>query len=109
MDEQRRSGEALRDADRLIVGLERLIGKKESIKNGMAQELLTERTRLPGFSGSWSEVTMLDCAEIVSGGTPKSSVQSYWDGDIRGVPQPISPAPLADICEAQSGRSPMPV
>ena len=43
----------LQDADRLIATIERLIAKKKSIKQGMMQELLTGRTRLPGFNGPW--------------------------------------------------------
>lgn len=51
--EQRRIVAALADADSLIATLERLIAKKQAIKQGMMQQLLTGRTRLPGFSDSW--------------------------------------------------------
>ena len=34
----------------LIAALERLIAKKQAIKQGMMQQLLTGRTRLPGFN-----------------------------------------------------------
>jgi type I restriction enzyme S subunit len=43
------------DVDQLISTLERLIKKKEAIKQGMMQELLTGRTRLPGFVKTWVE------------------------------------------------------
>lgn len=56
-NEQRAVSVALRDADDLIATLERLIAKKQAIKQGMMQQLLTGRTRLPGFSSSWDEVT----------------------------------------------------
>ena len=36
---------------KLIAALERLIAKKQAIKQGMMQQLLTGKTRLPGFSG----------------------------------------------------------
>ncbi len=52
--------EALRDADDAITSLERLISKKQEIKQGMMQQLLTGETRLPGFSGDW---VGLDVAE----------------------------------------------
>lgn len=52
--EQQAAGAALSDADELALSLERLISKKQAIKQGMMQQLLTGKTRLPGFSGSWS-------------------------------------------------------
>lgn len=51
--EQRVIGRALDDADELIVALERIIAKKQDIKQGMMQQLLTGRARLPGFSAPW--------------------------------------------------------
>jgi len=48
----------------------------------MMQELLTGRTRLPGYDRPWSKVELGSLAEIVSGGTPSSSVLAYWDGGI---------------------------
>jgi type I restriction enzyme, S subunit len=53
LDEQCRIATALSDADELIAALERMIDKKEAIKLGMMQQLLTGRTRLPGFSTPW--------------------------------------------------------
>lgn len=52
--------EALRSAEDFKNVLERLIAKKRDVKLGMLQELLTGRTRLPGFSDEWSEVTLGD-------------------------------------------------
>ena len=80
--EQSRVADVLKDSDDLINSLERMITKKQAIKQGMMQELLTGRTRLPGFNGSWSTVELGDLTEVVSGGTPSSSVQAYWDGGI---------------------------
>jgi type I restriction enzyme S subunit len=54
--EQRRITEALSDVDHQIASLERLISKKEGIKQGMMQQLLTGKTRLPGFIEPWREV-----------------------------------------------------
>lgn len=49
--EQRAIAEALSDADRLLVALEAMIVKKRAIKQATMQQLLTGKTRLPGFSG----------------------------------------------------------
>jgi type I restriction enzyme, S subunit len=43
----------LNDADDLIATLERLIVKKQVIKQGMMAQLLTGKTRLPGFTDPW--------------------------------------------------------
>jgi len=58
-DEQKLIGAALGDADGLIQTLEKTITKKRAIKQGMMQELLTGRTRLPGFSGVWGDLASL--------------------------------------------------
>jgi type I restriction enzyme, S subunit len=51
--EQARIAEALTNADDLVLAFERLIAKKQAIKLGMMQQLLTGHVRLPGFSGDW--------------------------------------------------------
>lgn len=83
--EQRRIADALGDADDLIAALERLIAKKQAIKQGMMQELLTGRTRLPGFSGVWEPMKLGAVASMGSGGTPLSSVPKYYGGGIPWV------------------------
>ena len=49
--EQHAIAEVLGDADALIESLEQLIAKKRAVKQGVMQELLTGKTRLPGFNG----------------------------------------------------------
>ena len=51
--EQRAIAEALSDVDGLLRALEALIAKKKAIKQAAMQQLLTGKTRLPGFSGEW--------------------------------------------------------
>jgi type I restriction enzyme S subunit len=53
MKEQKAIAEALSDVDGLIGALEKLIAKKRAIKRAAVQQLLTAKTRLPGFSGKW--------------------------------------------------------
>ena len=66
-EEQRRIGKALQDADDLIATLERLIAKKQAIKQGMMQQLLTGRTRLPGFTSPWREATLGEVLKVRHG------------------------------------------
>jgi len=51
--EQRVIVAKLQDIDRLVTTLERLIAKRQAIKQGMMQQLLTGKTRLPGFTEPW--------------------------------------------------------
>jgi type I restriction enzyme S subunit len=53
--EQRAIAEALDDASSHIKLLERLISKKQAIKQGMLRQLLTGRTRLSGFVIPWEQ------------------------------------------------------
>ena len=53
--EQRAIAEALSDVDELLGSLEKLIAKKRAIKQAAMQQLLTGKTRLPGFSGAWTK------------------------------------------------------
>ncbi|MDY6822499.1 MAG: restriction endonuclease subunit S [Thermodesulfobacteriota bacterium] len=58
LKEQHAIAAALSDADALIDGLDRLIAKKRAIKQAAMQQLLTGQTRLPGFEGEWTELSM---------------------------------------------------
>jgi type I restriction enzyme S subunit len=51
--EQRAIATALSDVDSLLAGIDRLIAKRRDLKQAVMQQLLTGRTRLPGFEGEW--------------------------------------------------------
>lgn len=51
--EQRAIAQALSDVDALLAAQEQLIAKKRDLKQAAMQQLLTGKTRLPGFSGEW--------------------------------------------------------
>lgn len=67
LPEQRRIAEALSDVDELIASLEKLIEKKKALKQGVMQELLTGKRRLPGFSGEWKEQPLDKYGEFIRG------------------------------------------
>lgn len=56
--EQTKIVQALSDVDGLIGALEALIAKKRAIKQAAMQQLLTAKTRLPGFTAEWQTVNM---------------------------------------------------
>jgi len=80
--EQREIATALSDTDELISSLDKLITKKRNIKQAAMQQLLTGKKRLPGFSGEWEVKKLGEVAEVVGGGTPNTTINYYWNGDI---------------------------
>jgi type I restriction enzyme S subunit len=81
--EQSVIAEVLSDIDSLIANLEKLIKKKELVKKGTMQTLLSGKKRLPGFTKKWEAKRIGEISNIESGGTPSTSVASYWGGNIR--------------------------
>lgn len=58
---------ALTDVNSLITNLDKLIAKKQDIKQATMQELLTGKTRLPGFTGDWEEKTLGSLGRFLKG------------------------------------------
>ncbi|WP_167343934.1 restriction endonuclease subunit S [Streptomyces violaceorubidus] len=73
LEEQRRIAGAVRDIDNLIASLELMINKKCEIKQGLMQQLLTGRTRLPGFTDPWRRVEVRELLEFRNGLNKESS------------------------------------
>ncbi len=80
--EQRAIAAALTDVDELIGALDKLIAKKRHIKLATMQQLLTGRTRLPGFGGTWAHTTA---------------------GQIGGFPQDWRVERVADLFDVSAG------
>jgi type I restriction enzyme S subunit len=72
IDEQSAIAAALSDADALIASLEAVIAKKRDLKQAVMQQLLTGRTRLPGFGGSWEMKRLGEVLKIRHGKSQKS-------------------------------------
>lgn len=65
--EQKKIASALTSIDNLLLSLDKLIEKKRLIKQGVMQELLTGKKRLPGFTGEWIERQVKDLGSIGRG------------------------------------------
>ena len=65
--EQRAIAVVLSDVDELIGSLEALIAKKRAIKQATMQELLTGRSRLPGFGRGWETGRLGDLGTFSKG------------------------------------------
>ena len=72
--EQRAIAAALSDVDRLLEGLDQLIVKKRNLKQAAMQQLLTGRTRLPGFDGEWEVNPLGDVLTICHGKSQRDVV-----------------------------------
>ena len=71
--EQRAISEALSDVDESLAALEALIAKKRAFKQAAIQQLITGKTRLPGFCGAWKTKLLGEIGEISGAGVDKKS------------------------------------
>ena len=67
LKEQEAIAEALSDADAAIESLDALIAKKREVKQATMQQLLTGRTRLPGFTADWKVVRLGEVGSLRGG------------------------------------------
>ena len=75
--EQKRIADALSGVEDLIETLDEAIAKKLQIKEGMIQQLLTGKTRLPGFREEWKEIKLGDIFDFYKGtGLSKADIDS---------------------------------
>lgn len=73
-DEQKTIALTLSDIDSLLSALTKLIVKKRDLKQAAMQQLLTARTRLPGYHGDWKAKPLGELFTF-SGGYPASRAQ----------------------------------
>nr|WP_269438406.1 restriction endonuclease subunit S [Phosphitispora fastidiosa] len=85
LPEQQKIAFILSTWDKAIELKEQLIEQKREQKRGLMKKLLTGEMRLPGIHGKWEEVRLGDVADMHSGGTPKSTISEYYDGDVPWV------------------------
>lgn len=83
--EQKGIAQSLDDIDMLLECLDKLIAKKKDIKQGAMQQLLTGKTRLPGFSGVWQPTSLKLLGSVYSGLTGKSK-QHFGTGGANYIP-----------------------
>lgn len=79
LDEQYKISEVLSDIDNLIVSIEKLICKKQKIKRGVMQELLTGKKRLEGFKREWSLTKLGEIGKCIRGVSydPANDLKEY--------------------------------
>ena len=94
--EQRAIATALSDVDGLLDSLDALIAKNQAVKQATMQQLLTGRTRLPGFSGQWEMKRLGDILTfLTTASNPRSDLgddggASYIHyGDVHALSYPV--------------------
>lgn len=91
--EQRAIAAALSNVDVLIGALDKLIAKKRTIKLATMQQLLTGRSRLPGFAAAWKSRNLDDVAKVVMGQSPSGASYNSVES---GIPLINGPTEFTD-------------
>ena len=81
IEEQKKIAATLSVWDSAIEKMEKLIEAKENSFNNLLKELIYS----PAKKECWNIVKLGDVSEMSSGGTPKSSVEKYYNGDVLWV------------------------
>lgn len=96
LGEQRAIRRALTDADHFNQELDGLIAKKRAMKQGAMQQLLTGRTRLPGFKEPWTSERLGETFSFLrTANNPRAELASEGDvvyvhyGDIHLHTSPV--------------------
>lgn len=89
IEEQSAIGSLFCTLDDLLVSYKDNLANHQSLKATMLSKMFPKagqtvpEIRLDGFEGEWELLEINDLADdFQSGGTPKTNVQEYWDGDI---------------------------
>ena len=86
--EQQQIGEYFSKLDHLITLHQRKCDQMKELKKYMLTKMFPQNgskvpeIRFDGFTDDWEQRKLGELAEIVGGGTPSTSMGSYWDGDI---------------------------
>ena len=83
-NEQTAIATVLSDTDALITALDKKIVKKQQIKQGVMQQLLTGKKRLPGYTGEWAFIRLGGVTDISRGGSPRP-IENYLTNDVNGI------------------------
>lgn len=91
--EQEMIAQVLGDMDDLISAKCELLDKKRAIKQAAAQQLLTPKPH-------WHTTTLGNVGEIITGSTPSTTNEKFWNGDIAW----ITPTDIGDKKDIFTGE-----
>ena len=87
-NEQKTIGDFFKRLDSLLTLHQRKYEKLLNIKKSMLEKMFPKEgevvpeIRFKGFTGAWEQRKLGDIADITGGGTPSTSNNDYWDGNI---------------------------
>lgn len=96
--EQTKIGKFLSQLDQTISLHQRQLESTKKLKKSMLQKMFPKNDervpeiRFPGFTDDWEQRKLGEVAEIIGGGTPSTSNEEYWNGEIDWY----SPAEIGD-------------
>ena len=88
LDEQKKIGSFFVQLNSFITLHQRKYEKLLNIKKSMLEKMFPKEgevvpeIRFKGFTGAWEQRKLGDIADITGGGTPSTSNNDYWDGNI---------------------------
>ena len=84
-EEQIKIGTVFEYIDNLIAQHQSKLEKLQSLKASMLEKMFPKdgadvpKIRFKGFTGAWEQIKIGDIAEIITGGTPNTERQEYWE------------------------------
>ena len=85
IEEQQKIADFLSSVDEVIAASEQEVANLETQKKAVMKKIFSQEVRFKRADGSdfpeWEEKSIADLGEIIGGGTPKTSVEDYWNGD----------------------------
>lgn len=87
-EEQTQIGNFFKQFDETITLQQRKLEKTKALKSAYLSEMFPAegerepKRRFAGFTQAWEQRRLGEVADIIGGGTPSTSNEEYWDGDI---------------------------
>lgn len=82
LDEQTKIAKILSTWDKAIATVEALIENSKAQKKALMQQLLTGKKRFVEFVEEWRDTSVTSMGGVVSGGTPNTTIDQYWNGEV---------------------------
>ena len=115
LQEQKKIADCLSTWDSAIEKQNALINALTDRKKALMQQLLTGKKRLPGFSGEWKEVSLIELADFRRGSFPQPYGLPEWYDNENGEPfiqvydvgdnfnlKPTTKSKISELAQVQS-------
>ena len=83
LSEQKKISNLFSAIDNKIELLQKKHQYYQDFKKYLMQQIFAQKLRFDKYNDDWKETKIKNIAEVVGGGTPKTDIESYWNGDIK--------------------------